>query len=459
MDDIVKEFLIESRENLDRLDQELVSLESDPNSKELLSSIFRTMHTIKGSCGFLGFPHLEKVAHAGESLLAKLRDGALSLNAEITSALLATVDAVRRMLREIQATEGDGENDYPELLERLKKLNAGNPASASPVAETAAIGAASPANASSVEVPKVETLPESGTRAGDLPGGSITGQTRPSPSKIGSLLVERGCVKPEDLSFAIRKQEEGDRRRLGDILVALGACSQADVDSAQQLLEARGRNASLETVRVGVDLLDSLMNLVGELVLARNQLLQLGHSSEDARLLAVSQNLDLIVTEVQEQVIRTRIQPISNVWNKFPRSVRDLALSCGKEVHLETYGQDTELDRTVIEAIRDPLTHLIRNAIDHGIENPETRRKAGKDPAGRLQLRACQQGGKVIMEVADDGAGLNADRLCNKAIERGMISRHQAKRMSEAEIFNLIFMPGFSTVEKVTNVSGRGVGM
>jgi two-component system chemotaxis sensor kinase CheA len=476
MDDIVKDFLIESRENLDRLDQELVSLESDPSSKELLGSIFRTIHTIKGSCGFLGFARLEKVAHAGENLLSKLRDGVLPMKAEITSALLAMVDAVRRMLSEIQATETDGQNDYTELLEQFNRLQAARSSrqledhtKPMPVVNAPAAREAEVESGSTVRIPDGQAS----TRAAlpsDTSGmarsspqlrdpGDGAAQARPSPSKIGSLLVERGCVQPEELSFALRKQQGGDRRRLGDILVACGACTQTDVDATQQILEERARHAAVETIRVGVDLLDLLMNLVGELVLARNQLLQLSTCSEDRAFQAVSQRVNVIVTAMQEQILKTRLQPISNLWNKFPRTVRDLALSCGKEVRLEMEGQETELDRTIIEAMRDPLTHLVRNALDHGIEMPEVRRKAGKDPVGRLRLRACQQGGKVTLEVSDDGAGLNLECLCSKAIERGVITARQARGMNEREIFNLIFLPGFSTAEKVTKVSGRGVGM
>ncbi len=464
MDDIVKDFLIESRENLDRLDQELVSLESDPTSKELLASIFRTIHTIKGSCGFLGFAKLEKVAHTGESLLSKLRDGALSLNAEITSGLLAMVDAVRRILNEIQATEGDGNNDYAPLMERLNKLQTAQGG------ETPAVSRKIPTPISEPGLRILEADPPASalntTTEAQLPASEpassaelLAAQFLPAAGKIGGLLVNRGSIAAEDLAIALQEQERGDQRRLGEILVALGFCNQDDIHAAQQILEARDRNAGVETVRVGVDLLDTLMNLVGELVLARNQLLQVSNSGEDAAVQSVSQRMNLIVTEVQEQVMKTRMQPIGNVWNKFPRTVRDLALNCGKEVTLEMEGQDTELDRTIIEAIKDPLTHLVRNAVDHGIEMPDGRRRAGKAASGIVRLRAFQEGGKVNVEISDDGAGLNVDRLRKKAVERGLITPQQAKQMAEREIFNLIFLPGFSTAEKLTNVSGRGVGM
>ncbi|MGA7905968.1 MAG: chemotaxis protein CheW, partial [Candidatus Sulfotelmatobacter sp.] len=282
---------------------------------------------------------------------------------------------------------------------------------------------------------------------------------RPTQGKIGALLVDRGQVRPEDLALALQEQERGDRRKLGEILVALGLCKQEDVTAAQQILETRGRDAGVETVRIGISLLDKLMNLVGELVLARNQLLQFANGVQDAGLSVISQRMNLIATELQEQVMKTRMQPIGNIWNKFPRTVRDLAQGCGKDVHLEMEGQDTELDRTIVEAIKDPLTHLVRNSVDHGIEVPDNRAKAGKPRSGLLKLRAFHEGGQVNIEIIDDGAGLNLERIRKKAIERGLITPEQAAHLAERDAFNLIFLPGFSTAEKVTNVSGRGVGM
>jgi len=482
MDEIVKDFLIESGENLDRLDQELVKLEADTRSQELLASIFRTIHTIKGSCGFLGFARLEKVAHAGENLLSRLRDGELALTAEVTSGLLAMVDGVRHMLSEIQATEHDGEDDYKELRKELKRLQ-GGATPAPPAAPAAASEASSPPPATAADEPPTappqadavsspspaKTTPEPAPvpdTAAAIPApapaaapGDPGVAYRPAPGRMGGVLVERGSLKPEDLATALHEQELGDRRRLGEILVALGLCKLEDVLAAQQILETRGRTAGVETVRVGVSLLDKLMNLVGELVLARNQLLQFSNTTQNGALSAVSQRMNLIATELQEEVMKTRMQPIGNVWNKFPRTVRDLALSCGKEVRLEMEGQDTELDRTIIEAIKDPLTHLVRNALDHGIEASEARRRVGKDAIGCLKLRAFHEGGQVNIEVTDDGAGLDSDRIRRKAVERGLLPSEQAARLPERDVFNLIFLPGFSTAEKVTNVSGRGVGM
>jgi len=201
------------------------------------------------------------------------------------------------------------------------------------------------------------------------------------------------------------------------------------------------------------------MNRMGELVLLRNQIVQFTNASEDSGLLATSQRLNLLTTELQEGVMKTRMQPIGNIWSKFPRTVRDVALGCGKQVRIEMEGKETELDKTIIEAIKDPLTHIVRNSVDHGIESPAARAAAGKNLEGRLFLRAFHEGGQVNIEISDDGAGLDFDKIRNKAIQKGMITADQAARMTEREITNLIWLPGFSTAEKVTNVSGRGVGM
>src|ERR1700691_3382471 len=470
--DIVQDFLVESYENLDRLDRELIGLEKNPHDRDALGSVFRTIHTIKGTCGFLGFNKLEKVAHVGENLLTRLRDGLLTLNPEITTALLGMVDAVRQMLKEIESTGQDGEIDYPELRETLTRLQApvagDAEGGAGEAAQISAPAGASPKGdevilSSSKKDGAVAPLEEIEVPAPPAPAKSRKKndetQRKPSKGKIGGLLVERGVVQASDIVLALQEQEKGDRRRLGEILVALGLAKQEDVMAAQQILETKGRDAAPETIRVGVTLLDKLMTLVGELVLARNQLLQISNTVEDTGLQAVSQRMNLIATELQEEVMKTRMQPIGNIWAQFPRTVRDVALGCGKEVEIEMEGKETELDKTIIEAIKDPLTHLVRNSVDHGIELPEVRVKAGKDRAGRLILRAFHEGGQVNIEITDDGAGLNVERIRKKAVERAVITAEQAARMSEREIFNLIFLPGFSTAEKVTNVSGRGVGM
>jgi two-component system, chemotaxis family, sensor kinase CheA len=306
MDDIVKDFLIESGENLDRLDEELVRLESNP-SKQLLAGVFRTIHTLKGSCGFLGFSRLEKVAHTGESLLSRLRDGDLTLSAELTSGLLAMVDAVRRMLADIQATGADGVDDYTELLERLMQLQSGTNS------PTQADGSSTVEMASAASE---EEAAGTGTAQEEAPDAVAHG---PVAGKIGALLVESGMIRPEDLAEALQAQARGDPRRVGEILMER---KQEDVLAIQRVLDPRGQGTTSETVRIAVKLLDRLMNLVGEMVLARNQLLQVSLRAPDPGLQAVSQRMNLIATELQEQVMKTRMQPIGNIWSKFSRTVR-----------------------------------------------------------------------------------------------------------------------------------------
>lgn len=421
MDDLIKEFLVESSENLDRLDSELVKLETDPSSQELLSSIFRTIHTIKGSCGFLGFNKLEKVAHVGESLLSQLRDGKLSLTPEFTSGLLAMVDAIRNMLGEIQTTEQDGNENYTDLMETLNGLQ-NQDQEPIPI-----LACDTPLRKVPAKKRQSEKLKEK--LANSIPTASVTAQaehaTKPTPEP--------------PLALAAPPEEPLPMQHLQD--------------------DSRSRNTSTETIRVDVHLLDRLMNLVGELVLTRNQITQFSARQADPNLVGPTQQLNLLTGELQEEVMRTRMQPISNVFDKFPRVVRDVATTRGKQVMIEMQGKETELDRSLLEAIKDPLTHIVRNSVDHGIEMPDQRIARGKRPEGHLKLRACHEGGQVLVEISDDGGGIDTARVKDKALERGLITTQQAARMTEGELLNLIFLPGFSTAEKVTNLSGRGVGM
>lgn len=425
-DEIIKDFLIESHENLDRLDQELVTLERDPRDRETLASVFRTIHSIKGTSGFLAFNQLQALTHTGENLLARLRDGLLELTPGITTGLLAMVDAVRQMLAHIESEGSEGVRDDHELIETLTHLlNDGE----------MAVGSAAPEQAK-----------------------ALSAAEPPRRKNIGDILVENGAVTAGEVQAAVAQQDAGDPRHLGEILVERGVVKPQDVVEALQQ-QGHGPSASESTIRVDVAQLDRLMNRVGELVLLRNQILQYTSGNESSELQSASQRLNLLTTELQEGVMKTRMQPIGNIWSKFPRTLRDVAASCGKQVRIEMEGKETELDKTIIEAIKDPLTHLVRNAVDHGIESPDVRRAAGKAAEGRLLLRAFHEGGQVNIEISDDGAGLDLQRISNKGIQKGMITADQAERMTEREITNLIFMPGFSTAATVTNVSGRGVGM
>ncbi len=413
-DDVVVEFLVESNENLDLLDRELVQLEKDPSNRSTLASIFRTIHTIKGTCGFLGFTKLESVAHVGENLLSRLRDGEIALTPEITTALLRMVDAIRQMLQSIEAVGNEGERDDAELIKTLTRLHQGGTSAS---AETAAASAANAAE-SNGHVAEVAAPP----------------------------LIKAPVVEPQKMNGSEAASERSE----------LANENSSEGQPAQSTDKGSVSDAS---IRVDVGLLDKLMNLVGELVLARNQILQFTNSTEDTGLVATSQRLNLITTELQEGVMKTRMQPIGNIWSKFPRTVRDVAAACGKQIRIEMEGKETELDKTIIEAIKDPLTHIVRNSADHGIEKPERRVAVGKPAEGRLLLRAYHEGGQVNIEISDDGAGLDGEKIRKKALEKGLISQEQAARLTDREAVNLIFLPGFSTAEKVTNVSGRGVGM
>jgi two-component system, chemotaxis family, sensor kinase CheA len=432
VDDIVKEFLIESNENLDRLDRCLVDLEKSPRDQGLLADIFRTIHSIKGTTGFLGFPHLEAVAHAGENLLTLLRDGVLLLNPSITSGLLAMVDAIREMLDLIDQTRSDGENDYADLIHTLHELQsaATHPGAVQAPPKPVEESAAAPVLSLTQEVAVVQ--PEAGKVNSD------------------KMAATDGSMEPKAGSDVEVAERGGDDRRKEDVPVAT---------DRRNVKDRREVSSADSAIRVDVALLERLMDLVGELVLTRNQIVQYAAGQRDSGFLAVSQRLNLVTSDMREIIMKTRMQPMQNVMGKFPRMVRDLALACDKQVRVELVGQETELDRTLLEAIKDPLTHLVRNAVDHGVEKAEARLAAGKPAEGCLTLRAYHEGGQVNIEVSDDGAGLNHERLLNKAIEKGLITRQQADRMNQHEVANLIFHPGFSTAEKVTNVSGRGVGM
>ena len=388
-DEVLREFLLESEEGLNQLDRDFVALERAPGDRECLGRIFRCVHTIKGTSGFLGFAKLEALTHTGESLLSKLRDGVLVLDGPMASALLAMVDAVRRILTAVEGNGEEGNEDHTALIAELQRVAIPGAAPApAPPAESAVVVAAAP-----------------------VPPG------RPTPVAAAPAPV---------------------------------------VEAAD---DHKGPSVSDATVRVDVGLLDKVMNLVGELVLARNQILQFSTTAKEPAFVKASQRLNLLTTELQEGVMKTRMQPIGNVWGKFPRIVRDLSQTCGKRVELEMDGEGTELDRTIIEAIKDPLTHAVRNAVDHGIETPEKRRAAGKGEVGTLLLRAFHEGGQVNIEISDDGGGLDVARIRTRAVERDCVSAEAATRMSDRELMQMIFQPGFSTAEKVTNVSGRGVGM
>lgn len=389
MDEIVKEFLIEINDHLNRMDNDFVAIERDPSDQKLLGSIFRSIHSIKGGAGMLGFPKLEKLTHSAESLLSLLRDGKLKLTTPMTNALLQTVDAVRAMMASIEEHGNDGDQQYPELIAELTRLQSAD--ASAPVA--AGAGAQPPAQ-ELVDDAEFEAL---------MMQAQAAHAAEPKPVAQHSEAAEpRATVQEPENASAPRAEGKSDK------------------DSSV-----------LNAIRVDVSLLDRLMNLAGELVLARNHVLQFAEKLEDSEFLSSIQRINQITTELREGVMKTRMQPIGNIWTKFPRIVRDLAKACGKKVSLVMEGEKTELDKSLIEAIRDPLTHLLRNSVDHGVEAPEERVIKGKAHEGRITLRAYHAGGQVNIEICDDGGGINPEKIFKKAVEKGLVQPNQRDRMDE----------------------------
>ncbi|MFN3218194.1 MAG: chemotaxis protein CheA [Acidimicrobiales bacterium] len=486
MEEIVQDFLVECYEMLDQLDESFVMLEENPADSIVLGSIFRVLHTIKGTCSFLGFSNLEHVSHKGENLLSLLRDAKLALDTEITDALLATVDAIREYLAVIESTGTDEGPSNDALIATLVALAepSATPAAAvetdaasdaMAVSETDADDTAdADADADDAAVLDAAVATATATTGGDADADEASATETESKTeddtadgadaasstpRIGDLLVEASAADRTTVEIAAVEQEFGDRRRIGEILVGAGEVAESDVAGAVTQQQASRSGAADSTVRVDVAVLDDLMNLVGELVLTRNEIVQQVTLNPDGAMNASAQRLNMITSELQEGVMKTRMQPIGNVWSKLPRVVRDLANQCHKKVRIEMSGKETELDKTIIEAIKDPLTHIVRNTVDHGIEAPPERAAAGKEVEGVLRLEAGHEGGQVIIEITDDGAGIDLDKIKAKAVERGLVRPESAAKMSDVEATHLIFHPGLSTAKAVTNVSGRGVGM
>ena len=414
-EEFIAEFLIEASENLDQLDQDLIALEKQPDNPDRLGSIFRTVHTIKGTCGFFGFTKLSTVSHHGEHLLGLLRDGKLRFNKHLASLLLELVDAIRVFLSSIESTGTEGDVAFPELCQQL---------------DAACV----------------------------LTDTAISDQVK-EPTSSPTTDVDQGTHDIEDTSLNAAPTLKTEVASLADVtLPETDSLDRAPLTKTESINEnIRSANSLDATIRVDVQLLDTIVDLVGELVLARNQLRTT--VTDEPSLLDAVNRIHTVTGELQEVAMKTRMASIEQLFNKFPRIVRDVATACGKEVSLHVDGADTELDRTLIEKIRDPLTHLIRNAIDHGIEPVHTRRAADKPSSGQIFLRAFQESGQVTIEVSDDGAGISVDAVRKKAVESGLVTNDAAHDMSDERIFQFIFEPGFSTAHAVTNISGRGVGM
>jgi two-component system chemotaxis sensor kinase CheA len=391
MDELLRDFLTETSESLDLVDAELVRFEQEPNNGQILGKIFRLVHTIKGTCGFLGLSRLESLTHAAETLMGKFRDGT-PVTAEAVTLTLSTLDRVKTILDGLETEQREPEGSDADLIEELGRMARG------------------------------ETVP--------LPSAALE---EPAPDATEH-----------------RRRED---RRSGDDRRGEGGGA-GDKPAAEA-----GDKIASHSIRVSVDTLDYLMTTVSELVLTRNQLLEIVRRHEDSDFKAPLQRLSNVTAELQEGVMKTRMQPIGNAWQKLPRIVRDLSAELGKDIELEMLGAETELDRQVLELVKDPLTHLVRNCADHGLEMPAERIATGKSKNGTIRLTACHQGGHILIEIADDGRGLDLARIKAKAIERGFVSEAEMAAKSEGEIYNLIFSPGFSTAEEITSISGRGVGM
>jgi two-component system, chemotaxis family, sensor kinase CheA len=385
MDDLLREFLTETNESLNLVDAELVRFEQEPNNGAILGNIFRLVHTIKGTCGFLALPRLETLTHAAETLMGKFRDG-MPVTAEAVTLILSTIDRIKSILDAVEKSEREPEGGDGDLTDQLGRMARGE-------------AAAPPPAAVPVELKKPET---------------------PEPSEPAE--------KPEKPAAERSEEDRGDR-------------------------------LANHSIRVNVDTLDHLMTTVSELVLTRNQLLEIVRRHEDSDFKVPLQRLSNVTAELQEGVMKTRMQPIGNAWQKLPRVVRDLCAELGKDIELAMRGADTELDRQVLDLVKDPLTHLVRNCADHGIEAPAERIALGKPVKGTIRLSAWHEGGHIIIEISDDGRGLDLAGIRAKAIEKGFASEAQLAAKSDAEICNFIFTPGFTTAAKITSISGRGVGM
>ncbi|MDP2696620.1 chemotaxis protein CheW [Thalassospira sp.] len=429
MDDLLSEFLTETSESLSTLDVELVKLEQNPNDPEILSNIFRLVHTIKGTCGFLGLPRLEAVAHAGENVLGKIRDGELIVTAEAVTLVLESIDTIKYLLGELESNETEPDGNDADLIARLNHF--------ADTGELVGKGAAPASAAPAKPAVKMESVIDYSLDAEMDIDAEPEDEPDPEPTPAPAAAP---VAAPSKAVQTAKKPA-------------------AEAPKAEARGEAKESSVAAQTIRVNVELLENLMTLVSELVLTRNQLLQMVRGKDDSEFTVPLQRLSHITTDLQEGVMKTRMQPIGNAWAKLPRIVRDLALEMNKKIDLQMIGADTELDRQVLELIKDPLTHMVRNSADHGLEDIPGRRDAGKPETGTVTLNAYHEGGHIIIEISDDGRGLNIERIRAKAISNGLATESELDSMADSQIHQFIFKAGFSTAEKVTSVSGRGVGM
>ncbi|MBF0608256.1 MAG: chemotaxis protein CheA [Magnetococcales bacterium] len=474
MDEIISDFLIETTELIEELSQKFVELETNRDNQALVNDIFRSVHTIKGASGFLGFTQMVQLTHITESVLKKIKDGDIFLAPNIMDVILESIDMVKVLLEHIKQKD-DVEEDLTDIMGKLQNIYDSAGASAGGGKPTPAQSA--PPVDEHEEMPSEEDLQSN--FAGEFEDLESHENEEPKPPKhLGELLVEAGKISEDDVEEALTIQsmikesvDTGDVPKVGEILTATEKASKEDVKKvlAKQTAPAdKGQPQQVEqTIRVDVERLDNVLNLVGELVLARNRLMKLvanldikySETADVSHLSELTAFINLITTDLQLAVMKTRMQPVKKVFNKFPRMVRDLARTMKKEVELRLVGEETELDKSIIEEVGDPLVHLIRNAADHGIELPDVREDAGKSRHGTVILSAYQEGNNIVLSIEDDGKGIDVGKLKEKIVEKGFASQDEIERLSNKEVLDYIFLPGFSTAKQVTDVSGRGVGM
>ncbi len=420
MDDLIEEFLAETGESLAELDLDIVSLEQNTEDQELIGKIFRLVHTIKGTCGFLGLPRLETVAHHGENVLGRFRDGNLAVTPEYVTLILEAFDRIKEIVAGIAETGSEPEGDDSALLKKLDDVYN---------SKTSNTGDAEEA------VPADESSDNEEEAAADH-------------EDLMSLSIEELAERAAADAAAFTKEPEPEKKPE----VKETAAPAAQAQESKAVPEAK-------SLRVNVQVLENLMTMVSELVLNRNQLLQILRRHEDSEFTAPLQRLNQVVSELQDGVMKTRMQPVGNAWGKLPRIIRDISMELGKKINLEMRGQDTELDRQVLELIKDPLTHMVRNSGDHGIELPADRLAVGKSEEGHILLNAFHEGGYIIIEISDDGRGLSTKKIKDKILTNNLASADELEQMTEQNIHQFIFHAGLSTADAVTAVSGRGVGM
>lgn len=442
MDELVAEFLTETNESLEELDLDLVNLEQHPNDKDLLGKIFRLMHTIKGTCGFLDLPRLEKVAHHAENVLGRFRDGDLEVTPDYVTLIFESIDRIKMIVGEIEATGSEPQGDDKELIEKLDAVYEGRDAAAEGTAPTSE-----------------ESTEEETSGSGGYPGESAGNVSKAELDALEAAF--QNAPGPEELSDDDAQNDEApaEENIQAEPPAPVPPAVEEEKVEATPATDSKGPSLAAQSLRVSVDVLEDLMTMVSELVLTRNQLLQLQRAHGETELSGPLQRLNLVVSELQEGVMKTRMQPIGNAWSKLPRIIRDLGIELNKKIDLEMRGQDTELDRQVLDLIKDPLTHMVRNSGDHGIEDPATRLAAGKPETGKILLNAYHEGGHIIIQISDDGKGLALDKIKKKVLENGLATAEELEEMQPQQINQFIFKAGFSTAEKVTSVSGRGVGM